>query len=235
MFPLLDMSSNLSVQRSTPAKPDSENSRGFPTMTVVLSTAPRAPLPWMDSKFSTAPSSMSSSSAPRTTALPIGCSEPDSSVPAILRNCARFPSVTTSTSVIAPRVRVPVLSKTTVSTPFARSNTSAFLNRTPISAPRPEPTMIAVGVARPRAQGQAMISTATPLRTAVATSPEKSSQVTATASAITITTGTKTPEIRSASRCTGALVACASATSFMIWLRAVFGPTSFTSISSRPC
>ena len=32
---------------------------------------------------------------------------------------------------------------------------------TPAVAPRPVPTMIAMGVARPRAQGQAMMSTAT--------------------------------------------------------------------------
>ena len=89
----------------------------------------------------------------------------------------------------------------------ALSNTSAFLNRTPSSAPRPDPTMIAVGVARPRAHGQAMISTATALRSAVATSPLPIIQPTKTAIAIAMTTGTKTPEILSARRCTGALEA----------------------------
>ena len=47
-------------------------------------------------------------------------------------------SVTTSLSVMAPRVSVPVLSKTTVSIVRERSKTSAPLNSTPSSAPRPD-------------------------------------------------------------------------------------------------
>ena len=60
-----------------------------------------------------------------------------------------------------PSVRVPVLSNTTVSTGRVRSSTSPPLMSTPSWAPRPVPTMMAVGVARPSAQGQAMMSTAT--------------------------------------------------------------------------
>ena len=67
----------------------------------------------------------------------------------------------TSTSVIRPVVTVPVLSSTTVSTRRVDSSTSGPLMRMPSWAPRPVPTISAVGVARPRAHGQAMISTAT--------------------------------------------------------------------------
>ena len=45
----------------------------------------------------------------------------------------------------------------------AFSRYSALLMRTPCSAPRPEPTMMDVGVARPSAQGQAITSTAVAL------------------------------------------------------------------------
>lgn len=49
----------------------------------------------------------------------------------------------------------------TVSIFFDASSTSPPLTRIPSSAPRPVPTMMAVGVARPNAHGHAMISTAT--------------------------------------------------------------------------
>ena len=60
-----------------------------------------------------------------------------------------------------PRVRVPVLSKTRVSTPASRSRAGPLRNSRPISAARPVPTRMAVGVARPMAQGQATTSTLT--------------------------------------------------------------------------
>ena len=67
-----------------------------------------------------------------------------------------------------PSVSVPVLSTTSVSTRASSSSASAFLISTPALAPRPVPTMIAIGVARPSAHGQAMISTATALTSACA-------------------------------------------------------------------
>ena len=79
----------------------------------------------------------------------------------------------------------------------------------PSCAPRPVPTISAVGVASPSAQGQAMISTATAAVNAAAAAPPKASQPASVASEIAITTGTKTAETRSASRCTGALPDCA--------------------------
>ena len=60
-----------------------------------------------------------------------------------------------------PSVSVPVLSKTTVSTPASRSSGSPPLISTPALAPRPLATITAVGTARPIAHGQAMIRTAT--------------------------------------------------------------------------
>ena len=56
---------------------------------------------------------------------------------------------------------VPVLSRMTVSMRYTASSASPPLIRMPRWAPRPVPTMMAVGVAKPSAQGQAIISTAT--------------------------------------------------------------------------
>src|SRR5438105_11839254 len=59
----------------------------------------------------------------------------------------------------SPLVSVPVLSTTTTWTRAAASIAAAFLNKIPRFAPRPVPTMIAVGVARPRASGHVMTTT----------------------------------------------------------------------------
>ncbi len=93
----------------------------------------------------------------------IGCSEECSRAPASRRASSReTPSARwTPVSVITPVVTVPVLSRTMVSTLRVDSRTSGPFRRMPSWAPRPVPTISAVGVARPRAHGQAMISTAT--------------------------------------------------------------------------
>ena len=93
----------------------------------------------------------------------IGCSEASSSAPTRRSASSRStPSaVTTSTSAIWPVVTVPVLSSTMVSTRRVDSRTSGPLISRPSCAPRPVPTISAVGVASPSAQGQAMIRTAT--------------------------------------------------------------------------
>ncbi len=135
------------------------------------STVPRTPSPGTAANPLTAPRSIPSSSAPRATALPTGCSEAASTLPTRYRVRRRSSAVSRERRVIAPRVRVPVLSNTTVSTRRERSKTSAPLKSTPSSAPRPLPTMMAVGVARPRAQGQAMTSTATAACMAAPASP----------------------------------------------------------------
>ena len=65
----------------------------------------------------------------------------------------------------------------------------------PSWAPRPVPTISAVGVARPSAHGQAMISTATAAVNAYAALSPVPSQNPSVATAMPMTTGTKTPEI----------------------------------------
>ena len=106
-----------------------------------------------------------------------------------------------------PVVTVPVLSSTTVSTRRVDSSTSGPLMRMPSWAPRPVPTISAVGVARPRAHGQAMISTATAAVNAGrgASVAAAASQKPSVPAARAMTTGTKTAETRSARRWTGAL------------------------------
>ena len=81
------------------------------------------------------------------------------------------------------------------------SSAVAFLNRTPRLAPRPVPTMIAVGVASPRASGQ--VITTTVIANSIAAANERSlkSSQTASVSAPPIS-ATKTSQnaARSASR-----------------------------------
>ena len=109
-----------------------------------------------------------------------------------------------------PSVTVPVLSSTIVSIRRVCSRISGPLIRMPSCAPRPVPTISAVGVASPSAHGQAMISTATAAVNACrGRGAEQRASPASVASEITITTGTKTAETRSASRCTGALPDCA--------------------------
>ena len=93
----------------------------------------------------------------------------------------------------------------------------------PVSAPRPVPTMIAVGVARPMAHGQAITTT---LMKAVSASVSRGSgpstnQTANVTAATTRTTGTKTSAMRSASRWIGALLPCARLTSSTIRASAV--------------
>ncbi len=121
-----------------------------------------------------------------------------------------------------------------MSTRRVDSRISGPLIRIPSWAPRPVPTSRAVGVARPSAHGQAMISTATvAVNDSVALWPEPNHQP-SVAAASTSTTGTNTPEIRSARRCTGALPVCASVTRRAIWARAVSLPTRVADTTRRP-
>ncbi len=118
---------------------------------------------------------------------------------------ARPRPATTSTTRMRPSVTVPVLSSTIAVIRRVCSSTSGPLISTPSCAPRPVPTMSAVGVARPSAHGQAMISTATAAVNASAASPVTTSQPASVSRAMPITTGTKTADTRSTRRWIGAL------------------------------
>ena len=172
----------------------------------------------------------------RATACAIGCSDAASTAPARRSTSSREApfSGATSTSSILPSVTVPVLSSTIVSTRRVCSRISGPLIRMPSCAPRPVPTISAVGVARPSAHGQAMIRTATAAVKALAAQAPNASQPTSVASEITITTGTKIAETRSASRCTGALPDCAASTSRAICASAVSAPTLVARTTRRP-
>jgi hypothetical protein len=140
----------------------------------------------------------------------------------------------TSIRLIRPAVMVPVLSSTTVSIRRVDSRTCGPLIRMPSWAPRPVPTMSAVGVASPSAQGQAMIRTATAAVNAASVSPVRANQATRVPSASRMTIGTNTPLTRSASRCTAALPFWASSTSLAICASWVSAPTRSARTSSRP-
>ena len=180
--------------------------------------------------------SPSRSRAPAAIAAAIGCSEASSTAPASRSTSSGSSpgAAATSARLIRPVVTVPVLSSTIVSMVRVDSSTSGPLITMPSWAPRPVPTSIAVGVARPIAHGQAMISTATAaVNAAPADCPAASHPISVT-TATPMTTGTNTAEIRSASRCTGALPACASVTSRAIWASWVSAPTRVARTTSRP-
>ena len=131
-------------------------------------------------------------------------------------------------------VTVPVLSRTMVSTARVDSSTSGPLMRMPSWAPRPVPTIRAVGVASPSAQGQAMIRTATAAVKAGASPPPVPIQNPSVAAASPMTMGTKMPETRSASRCTWALPFWASSTRRAICASWVSEPMRVARTTSRP-
>ena len=188
--------------------PADSSSAGRPTTTARPSTVPCTPRPSWLTNSSTAGSCAScrlvaSAAIARAT----GCSDAASSAPTSLHALAS--SIAEVVVIPAgwsfPVVTVPVLSRTIVSTRLVDSRTSGPRMIIPSCAPRPVPTIRAVGVARPSAQGQAMIRTATAAVKAEAALPSTSSQAASVQSAMTITTGTKIAEIRSASLWTGAL------------------------------
>ena len=147
-------------------------------------------------------------------ALARGCSLLASKLPA--RDNSSFfvmPSAgITSVTFGTPSVMVPVLSSATMSTCPVSWRLSAVLKRIPFLAPTPLPTIIATGVASPRAQGQLTTNTVMALARENPMGAPTNSQIIRVNSAMIITTGTNTPEIRSASLATGALVAAASLT-----------------------
>ena len=121
-------------------------------------------------------------------------------------------------------------------TRLAVSSASPPRMRIPASAPRPVPTMIAVGVARPIAHGQAMTRT---LMNAVSASVRRGSgptayQMTKVAAAMARTIGTKTAAIRSAIRWIGALEPWARWTSSTILASAVSRPTRVARMTKLP-
>ena len=115
-----------------------------------------------------------------------------------------------------PLVIVPVLSSATISTLPVSSSEVAVLNRTPLFAPIPLPTIIATGVASPSAHGQLMTSTEMALASAKSNALPTISQTIKVTVAIPITAGTNTPETLSAIFAIGALVADAFSTVFII-------------------
>jgi hypothetical protein len=104
----------------------------------------------------------------------------------------------------------------------------------PSWAPRPVPTMTAVGVASPSEHGQATMSTATAALTASAAGWPVTSQPARVRTATASTAGTNTPATRSARRCTGALEPWAASTRRATRARAVSAPTRVARTTSRP-
>ena len=156
-----------------------------------------------------------------------GCSE-RASAAAIKRSASRRSKPGTTTREVssgAPFVRVPVLSKATVSTPDSDCRASPFLNRMPSSAARPVATMMDVGVASPMAHGQAMMRTATALTRASAREGPSTIQTRNVSAATARTAGTKRAVTLSTSASIGSRAACASSTVRMMPASRVSAPT----------
>ena len=102
-----------------------------------------------------------SSDARRRIACASGCADPCSTAAAASNTASSVmpAAITISTTSGLPMVRVPVLSKMMTLSLVASSRAEAFLNRMPFMAPRPVPTITAMGVASPNASGQAMTKT----------------------------------------------------------------------------
>ena len=125
---------------------------------------------------------------------------------------------------------------TSVSTFSRISSASAFLISTPARAPRPTPTMIAIGVANPKAQGHAMMSTATAFTSACARrgcGPSRN-HATNAAAAMATTAGTNHAATRSASLWMGARVRCAWLTICTMRASNVSEPTRSARITNEP-
>ena len=142
----------------------------------------------------------------------------------------------TSVTSGSPRVRVPVLSNSTVSALRAFSSSAPPRNSTPSSAARPEPTIMPVGVARPSAQGQAITSTSQQATMAFSRSPGLAAKYHTpnTAAAISTTAGTKREAILSASRWIGALEVCARRTISIICCRTESLPSLAADMRALP-
>eukprot|EP00123_Amoebidium_parasiticum_P017272 comp23779_c2_seq1/m.41236 comp23779_c2_seq1/g.41236 ORF comp23779_c2_seq1/g.41236 comp23779_c2_seq1/m.41236 type:complete len:313 (+) comp23779_c2_seq1:1163-2101(+) len=146
-----------------------------------------------------------------------------------------------------PVVSVPVLSNTTAVTLEANSKGPPPLIRTPWRAPRPVPTMTAVGVARPRAHGQAMTSTVMRklkarrkgvkpmgMSSGPSTKCATHSQTAKVMVAMTMTAGTNLLAILSATAWMGALFDWASSTNRVICDSTVAPPTRVVRTCSTP-
>ena len=120
---------------------------------------------------------------------------------------------------------VPVLSKATILVLPAFSRAVAFLNKIPLLAPIPLPTIIATGVASPKAQGQLITRTEIPLAKANPMFFPAISHTIIVTRAMAITIGTKIPDTLSAILAIGALDEAASLTILIIWERVVSSPT----------
>ena len=215
------------ASRVAPRTPKASIMRRLPARQTLPSTLPWMPWPGICENSVTGRKGAPRRLASSTMARARGCSESASSEAAAVSSVSSETCACGARSVTTgwPWVMVPVLSSTTTCTSCAVSRASADLIRMPLLAPRPVPTMIAVGVARPSAHGQDTTSTDTAIVSANSNVAPHSSHTTAATTAMAITTGTNTPATLSASLAIGALELVASSTRRMIWASAVSSPT----------
>ena len=188
----------------------------FPTYIFLPSRVAEIPAPTVLLKFSAVSVSKPVSLAYLTMASPRRCSEPDSQAAARRISSSLSISDTISETSGEPFVRVPVLSKTTVSALQACSRAAPLRKRIPCSAAFPVPVIMATGVASPNAHGQEITRTEMNIDKTKGKSLPAKNHTKAEMRAILITVGTKYPATMSARRAIGAFEACASDTVFTI-------------------
>ncbi|COV02716.1 Uncharacterised protein [Mycobacterium tuberculosis] len=144
------------------------------------------------------------------------------------------PAIVTVLTASCPTVNVPVLSNTTVSMLRMVSSARYPLIKIPSCAPRPEATIMAVGVASPSAHGHAITNTPSVTENARSAPAPLTSQAAPASPAMTKTTGTNTPAMWSARRWARAFCVWACSTRRTIAANWVSAPTAVASMTRRP-
>ena len=204
------------------------------------STVARRPRPGTSSTSVAVGSATLREAAAATTPRARGCSERASAAATARRSAsgslAKGPSGCglSAASWSEPVVRVPVLSQRIDFILPALSSSAASRTRIPASAPRPIPTITAVGVASPIAHGQATTRTAMAVATARTSfgSAPKRYQPIKVRMLIRMIVGTKISDMRSASRAMAGFDACAFSTAATIRASVVPSPTAVARITS---
>ena len=207
---------------------------GPPTSTTLPSTVAFTPTAGADEKSVTIGTGSCRDWAAARMAFANGCSENDSAAAASASTSSSLcPSlVCRPVTAGSPLVRVPVLSKSTVSTVRIDSSASRSLIRTPPLAARSVAIETTNGIARPSACGQAMTSTVMARTTAWSGLPI-SVQTVAVIAAAPRASQNSQPAARSARRWARDEDACASATKRWMPARVVSSPIAVTS-TRRP-
>ncbi len=226
--PCAARSSATAAAADVPSASSPDSRAAVPTAISCHPARATTPRPVTVSTVSGRPGSPTVRAASSTTGRASGWSDPASASAAHRSTSSRsaVPRGTTSVTRGRPVVRVPVLSRATVSIRAAVSRNSPPLTRMPSRAARPIPATTATGIEMTSAPGQLMTSSVRASVTSRVTSP--------TTRARAIAPGVYQRLKRSRNRCVGACASCASSTRRMMRARVVSAPTPVADTRSIP-